>query len=139
MMHEIRISYRAVARILSGHPWIYRSDVESSEGVEGGALVRLVDRKNRYYGQALYSSQSQIALRLLTREERPFDRAFLAERILQAAAYRDQVAEGATAYRLVSSEGDLLASLIIDRYSDCFVLQTLSQEGKFCPARHCGA
>jgi 23S rRNA (cytosine1962-C5)-methyltransferase len=126
-MREIKISSRAIERILSGHLWIYRSDIESPEQAEAGAVVRLVDRKKRYWGQALYSSQSQIALRLLTREQRPFDATFLAERILQAAAYRDQIVEGATAYRLVASEGDLLPSLVIDRYGDCFVMQTLSQ------------
>lgn len=124
---EVRISHRAVERILAGHPWIYRSDVESAEGVEPGAVVRLLDRKKRYWGQALYSSQSQIALRFLTRQERPFDRSFLAERILQAAAFRSQVVEGAMAYRLVSAEGDLLPSLIVDRYGGCLVLQALSQ------------
>jgi 23S rRNA (cytosine1962-C5)-methyltransferase len=126
-MQQIKIARRAVERILSGHPWIYRSDVESLQQAEPGSVVRLVDRKKRYWGQALYSSQSQIALRFLTRERRPFDQAFLAERILRAAAYRRQVADGVMAYRLVASEGDLLPSLIIDRYSDCFVVQTLSQ------------
>jgi 23S rRNA (cytosine1962-C5)-methyltransferase len=124
---QVKINHRAVERILSGHPWIYRSDVESAEQAEPGSVVRLVDRKKRYWGQALYSSQSQIALRLLTREQRPFDESFLEERILQAAAYRAKVVDGAMAYRLVASEGDLLPSLIVDRYDDCFVLQTLSQ------------
>ncbi len=96
-------------------------------GAEPGAVVRLVDRRKRFFGQALYSSKSQIALRLLTRESRPFDRAFLAERIRAAAAYRSVVAEGARAFRVVASEGDLLPSLIVDRYGDCLVIQTLSQ------------
>jgi len=95
--------------------------------VAPGDVVRLVDRKKRFWGQALYSDKSQIALRLLTRESRPFDRAFLAERIRAAAAFREQIVEGARAYRLVGAEGDLLPSLIIDRYAECFVLQTLSQ------------
>jgi 23S rRNA (cytosine1962-C5)-methyltransferase len=126
-MQQIKITHRAVERIFAGHPWIYRSDVESMAQVEPGSVVRLVDRKNRYWGQALYSSQSQIALRFLTREQRPFDKTFLADRIFQAAAYRGQVVDGAMAYRLVASEGDLLPSLVIDRYNDCFVIQTLSQ------------
>lgn len=124
---EVKITSRAIDRIVSGHPWIYRSDVKETEGVEPGAVVRLRDRKNHFWGQALYSSRSQIALRLLTREEREFDRAFLTGRILEAAAFRAQIAAGAQTYRVVSSEGDLLPSLIIDRYADCFVLQTLSQ------------
>lgn len=121
------ITARGIERIASGHPWIYRADVADASGAEPGAVVRLLDRKKRFWGQALYSSQSQIALRLLTREDRPFDDTFLAERIRAAAAFRDQVAGGAQAYRLVAAEGDLLPSLIIDRYGTCFVLQTLSQ------------
>jgi 23S rRNA (cytosine1962-C5)-methyltransferase len=126
-MPAVTIRPRGIDRILSGHLWIYRADVADDSGVEPGAVVRVVDRKKRFWGQALYSSQSQIVLRLLTRESRPFDRAYLAERIRAASAFRDQVVEGARAYRLVAAEGDLLPSLIIDRYAECFVLQTLSQ------------
>ncbi len=123
----VTITQRGIDRIFSGHPWIYRSDVADASGAEPGAVVRLLDRKKRFWGQALYSSKSQIALRLLTRETRPFDRDFLAERIRAAAKFREHVAQDAQAYRLVASEADLLPSLVIDRYSDCFVVQTLSQ------------
>jgi 23S rRNA (cytosine1962-C5)-methyltransferase len=121
------IGQRGIERILSGHPWIFRTDLASAPNADPGAVVRVVDRKKRFWGQALYSSKSQIALRLLTRENRPFDRAYLAERIAAAAAFRRQVVDGAQAYRLVAGEGDQLPSLVIDRYGDCFVLQTLSQ------------
>jgi 23S rRNA (cytosine1962-C5)-methyltransferase len=123
----VTIAARGIERIVSGHPWIYRADIADASNAEPGSVVEVVDRKRRYWGQALYSSKSQITLRMLTRERRPFDRDFLAERIAAAAAFRAQLADGAQAYRLVASEGDLLPSLIIDRYADCFVLQTLSQ------------
>jgi len=123
----VTISQRGVERVLSGHLWIYRADVLEPGEADAGAIVRLQDHRRHFWGQALYSSKSQIALRLLTREERPFDRAFLAERIAEAATFRQQVVEGAEAYRLVSGEGDLLPSLIIDRYGPCLVIQTLSQ------------
>jgi 23S rRNA (cytosine1962-C5)-methyltransferase len=122
----VTISKRGVERLASGHPWIYRSDVINSTGVEPG-VVRLVDQKNCFWGQALYSSQSQITLRFLTRYARPIDAAFFTERIRTAAAFRRQVAAEAQAYRLVAAEGDLVPSLIIDRYGDCFVIQTLSE------------
>lgn len=122
----VTISRRATDRILAGHPWIYRTDVEQADAGPGG-VVRLTDGRKRFWGQALYSDQSQIAVRLLTREERPFDRNFLAERIAAAAAWRREVVGDAQAYRLVASEGDRLPSLIIDRYGERFVLQTLSQ------------
>jgi len=122
----VTISRRATDRILAGHPWIYRTDVEKAEA-EPGAVVRLMDGRKRFWGQALYSDKSQIAVRLLTREERTFDRTFLAERIAAAAAWRREIVGDAQAYRLVASEGDRLPSLIIDRYGDRFVMQTLSQ------------
>ena len=121
------ITDRGADRILSGHPWIYRTDVLDASKADPGAVVRIRDRRRRYLGQALYSSKSQIALRLLTRERRTFDRSFLAERIAAAAQYREIVAADAGACRIVSSEGDLLPSLTIDRYGDCYAIQTLSQ------------
>lgn len=123
----VTIGKGGIERILSGHPWIYRADVAETAGAKPGSVVSIVDRRKRFWGQALYSSKSQIALRLLTREKRPFDRAFLAERIAAAAEFRERIVEGAQAYRLVASEGDLLPSLVIDRYAQCFVIQTLSQ------------
>jgi 23S rRNA (cytosine1962-C5)-methyltransferase len=123
----VSITQRGAERILAGHLWVYRSDVADAAGAEPGAVVRLQDRRQRYLGQALYSSKSQIALRLLTRERRPFDRAFLAERIAAAVKYRALVATDTGVCRLVASEGDLLPSLTVDRYGDCLVLQTLSQ------------
>jgi 23S rRNA (cytosine1962-C5)-methyltransferase len=123
----VTISQRGVERILSGHPWIYRTDVANASAAEPGAVVHVLDKRKRFWGQALYSSQSQIALRMLTRERREFDRAFLAERIAAAATYRKVVADGAEAYRVVAADGDLLPSLVVDRYGDHFVLQTLSQ------------
>ena len=121
------ITQRGVDRIHSGHPWIYRTDVSGLVDVEPGSVVALQDRRKRFLGQALYSDKSQIALRFLTRERRPFDRAFVAERIRTAAAFREQIVENSEAYRIVASEGDLLPALVIDRYGDCFVVQTLSQ------------
>jgi 23S rRNA (cytosine1962-C5)-methyltransferase len=123
---SVTINSRGVERLASGHVWIYRSDVASSAGA-GPGVVRLVDAKNCFHGQALYSTQSQIALRFLTRDVRPVDAAFLTARIRAAAEFRRQVAAGARAYRLVAGEGDLLPSLIVDRYGDCLVIQTLSQ------------
>jgi len=123
----VTISDRGAGRILGGHLWVYRTDVLESARAEPGSIVRVQDRRRRYLGQALYSSKSQIALRLVARERRPFDRTFLAERISTAGRYREIVGVGAGALRLVASEGDLLPSLTIDRYGDCLVLQTLSQ------------
>lgn len=120
------ISPRGVERLRSGHLWIYRSDVRSAQA-EAGAVVRLADERGNFQGRAFYSDKSQIALRLLAREDRPVDRAFFTDRLRRAAAYRDLVVEYSDACRLVYSEADLLPSLIVDRYGDYLVLQTLSQ------------
>ena len=123
---NVTVSRRGAERLASGHPWIYRSDVIAAADAKPG-VVRIVDQRKRFLGQALYSSQSQIALRYLTPEDRPFDAAFLAERHRAAVAFRRQVAAGAQACRLVAAEGDLLPSLIVDRYGDYLVIQTVSQ------------
>ncbi len=120
------IGQRGVERIRLGHLWVYRSDVRSAQA-EPGAVVRLTDERGRYHGRAFYSDKSQIAVRLLTREDRPANRSFFVERLQQAIAYRQRIVRNTEAYRLVYSEGDLLPSLIVDRYGDYLVLQTLSQ------------
>src|SRR6266536_825368 len=123
----VTITSHGIERIASGHLWIYRTDISDISTAAPGDVVRLLDRRKRFWGQAFYSSKSQIGLRLLTREDRPIDRTFLAERIAAASEFRKQVAGSVQAHRVVSSEGDLLPSLIIDRYGDYFVIQTLSQ------------
>jgi 23S rRNA (cytosine1962-C5)-methyltransferase len=123
---SVVISTRGVERLRSGHPWVYRSDVRSAQA-EAGAIVRLSDERGRFCGRAFYSDKSQIAVRLLTRENLPVDRAFFTERLRRAAAYRETVVENTDAYRLVHGEADLLPSIVIDRYGDYLVVQTLSQ------------
>ena len=123
---SVVITSRGSERLRAGHLWVYRSDVRSASS-EAGSIVRLTDERGRYHGRAFYSDKSQIAVRLLTREDVPVDRAFLTERIRRAAAYRKTVVENTETYRLIYGEADLLPSLIVDRYSDYFVVQTLSQ------------
>ena len=123
---SVIISPRGVERIRLGHLWVYRSDVRTTQA-EPGSVVRLTDERGRFQGRAFYSDKSQIAVRLLTREDRAVDRAFFAERIQQAIAYRARVVENSDAFRVVYSEADLLPSLIVDRYGDYLAVQTLSQ------------
>ena len=123
---SVVITPRGVERLRLGHLWVYRSDVRSAQA-EPGAVVRLNDERGNLLGRAFYSDKSQISIRLLTREDVSIDRAFFAARIRRAATYRDLVVENSDACRLVYGEADLLPSLIVDRYGDYFVLQTLSQ------------
>lgn len=120
------ISQRGAERLRSGHLWVYRSDVRTSNA-EAGDIVRLTDDHGNFLGRAFFSDRSQITIRLLTREDVPIDRPFFLARIRSAAESRRRIVEDTEAYRLVYSEADLLPSLIVDRYSDFLVIQTLSQ------------
>ena len=113
--------------MLAGHVWVYRSDIVSSNGVPPGALVRVLDDRGKFLGSALYSSSSQIALRLLSRELVDDFPALLRKRIREAIAYRKQVVHGTDAYRVVFSEGDFLPGLIVDCYNDLISMQILTQ------------
>ncbi len=111
----------------SGHPWIFASDVVDRGSATAGTAVRVLDPKGRLLGVAHYSSTSQICLRLLTRREASIDRWFFRSRIEQALEFRRRFVTGSDAYRLVFGEADLLPGLIVDRYADCLVMQTLNQ------------
>ncbi len=113
-------------RIRAGHLWVYRSDVREANA-QPGAIVRVTDERSRVHGWAFYSDKSQISIRMLTREDALIGREFFAQRLRRAAEYRKLVVQNSEAYRLVYSEADLLPSVIIDRYGDYLVLQTLSQ------------
>jgi 23S rRNA (cytosine1962-C5)-methyltransferase len=124
----VTVSHRGADRVRNGHPWIFRSDVERiPEGVQPGAAVRVTERNGRPVGQALYSSTSQIALRLLTTTDVTIDRPWWQARVQAAWQLRDRLGLDATAWRAVHAEGDLLPSLVVDRYDDVLVVQTLSQ------------
>jgi 23S rRNA (cytosine1962-C5)-methyltransferase len=123
---HVQISPRGEARIRHGHPWIYRSDVAANEA-QAGEVVRVVGAHQRPLGHAFFSNQSQIALRMLTRDDRPIDEAFWRHRLETAILFRDRLGIDASAWRLVHGEADLLPSLIVDRYGDVLVIQTLSQ------------
>src|SRR5215212_1790885 len=124
---HVTITRRGAERVRGGHLWVYRSDVrDAGEGL-GGSVVSVRDDRGRAVGRAFYSSRSEIALRLLTTREEEIGREWWRARLRAAAARRAGLEQDADAFRLVYSEGDLLPSIIVDRYADALVLQTLSQ------------
>lgn len=127
MTATITVTKKGAERAHARHHWIYRSDLADTGDARGGDVVRIVDPKGRPIGRALYSDASLIAVRFVTFEDVETDRAFWARRLDDAIALRERVVEGTTAYRVVHGEGDLLSSLIVDRYGDCLSMQTLSQ------------
>ncbi|HVB98368.1 MAG TPA: class I SAM-dependent rRNA methyltransferase [Candidatus Dormibacteraeota bacterium] len=123
---EVVISQHGAGRLLAGHLWVYRSDIHSA-AAEAGEVVRVVDERGRFFGRAFFSDRSEICVRVVTRDDVPVDRAFLTERIQRAARLRQPMIEGSRAYRLFYAESDQIPSLVIDRYGDYLVIQTLSQ------------
>jgi len=126
MEQSVTISRRGAERLERGHPWIYRGDVEKAPAsLGGGEVVTMKDGRGRFLGQAFWSSRSKIALRAVTREDEPVDAAFFERRLKTALALREQLFPGAPSARLVHGEADLLPGLVIDRYGEVAVLQTL--------------
>jgi 23S rRNA (cytosine1962-C5)-methyltransferase len=126
----VTLSRRAVERLAQGHTWVYRSDIAAPDSLQGGEVVRLADERGWFVGKAFYGAQSQIAVRLLTRDDEPIDEEFFARRVARAIALREAVQpdpERRRAARLVNGDADLLPGLIVDRYADCLSVQTLTE------------
>jgi 23S rRNA (cytosine1962-C5)-methyltransferase len=122
----VTLSRRGADRLARGHPWVYRSDVaRPAPGVASGDVVALVDGRGRFLGKAFWSERSQISVRLLTRAEEPVDDEFFARRLASALDLRRLAFGDERALRLVHGEADLLPGLVVDRYGDVAVLQTL--------------
>ena len=123
----VRISGRGANRIKQGHVWVYRSDIVSADGILPGALVSVTDERGKFLGTALYSTASQIAIRIISSETISDLEKLLRERIRAAIAYREKVVSGTDAYRVVFSEADFLPGLIVDRYNEILSVQILTQ------------
>jgi 23S rRNA (cytosine1962-C5)-methyltransferase len=126
-LKTVKISRKGADRIASGHPWVFASDVLDRGAAAPGDAVSVSDQRGRPLGVAHYSSSSQICLRLLSGKAEAVDLTFFRRRIAAAAAYRSRVVSASDAYRLVYGEADLLPALVIDRYGDYLVVQTLDQ------------
>jgi 23S rRNA (cytosine1962-C5)-methyltransferase len=126
MEPTVVITARGEQRIRDGHLWVFRADVADARA-SGGDTVLVRGPRATVVGRALYSDRSQIALRFLVRGDVPAALDLWRSRIAAAMAYRASLGIDATAYRLVHGEGDLLPSLIVDRYDEYLVVQALSQ------------
>src|SRR3984957_11387127 len=132
---SLKLSLRGGTRLLARHPWVYRSDVCGPWGIPSGALVPVHDSRGKFLGTALYSSSSQIAIRMISHgsvEDLP---GLVAGRIQDAIAYRKEFVAKTDAYRIVFSEGDFLPGLIVDRYNDVISVQILTQAMDTAPVR----
>src|SRR5712691_3582791 len=131
----VKISRRGARRLQEGHVWVYRSDMESAAGAAPGAAVSVTDERGKFLGTALYSSSSQIAIRMIS--SHPVDdlTRLLRDRIQGAIIYRERVVRNTDAYRVIFSEADFLPGLIVDRYNDLLSIQALTQAMDAEPAR----
>ncbi|MBT9152524.1 MAG: Ribosomal RNA large subunit methyltransferase I [Firmicutes bacterium] len=115
-------------RIMAGHPWIFQSDIGRIAGTPlAGGLVRVQNHAGAFVGVGYYNPDSQIAVRLLTRQDEEITPQFFQRRIGEALSLRQRVVDkDTTAYRLVHSEADYLPGLIVDIYGQYAVMQVLT-------------
>ncbi|HSF34362.1 MAG TPA: class I SAM-dependent rRNA methyltransferase [Candidatus Tectomicrobia bacterium] len=114
-------------RLLLGHPWVFSNEIASDlRQYEPGSLVDVYTHGGTFVGRGYINPRSLITVRILARQREVIDSAFFRRRIEAALRRRERLFPGAQSYRLVYSEGDLLPGLIIDRYADHAVLQTLT-------------
>jgi 23S rRNA (cytosine1962-C5)-methyltransferase len=115
------------ARILHGHDWVFSSEVLKVFGQPAdGDVVSLKDGRDHLVGSAIYNSKSQIVARRFSRRKQDLDLDFFKRRIAQAAEYRERRKIDNRLCRVVWSESDGLPGVILDRFGDCLVLQTLT-------------
>jgi 23S rRNA (cytosine1962-C5)-methyltransferase len=126
-MTKVTLKRKITQRIANGHPWIFANEVEKIEGdVQPGDTVQVFFYDDKFVGQGYINPKSQILVRLLTRKKNEvINEAFFQQRILQAWSYRQKTGYTENC-RLIFGEADDMPALIIDKFNDYFVLQTLS-------------
>ena len=114
-------------RVISGHPWIFANELGDSEGEAApGDIVEVYSYGGSFVGKGYINPASQIRIRLLTRnKEEVIDDTFFHNRILDAWKYRQQIGYVENC-RLIFGEADQMPALIIDKFNDYFVIQTLA-------------
>jgi 23S rRNA (cytosine1962-C5)-methyltransferase len=123
----VKISRRGARRLQDGHVWVYRSDIAAADGVAPGAAAGITDERGKFLGTALYSSSSQIAIRMISPHLVNDLPGLVRERIRSAVSYRERVVRDSDAYRVIFSEADFLPGLIVDHYNDLLSIQALTQ------------
>jgi 23S rRNA (cytosine1962-C5)-methyltransferase len=114
-------------RIVAGHPWIYTAAIHRLTGpVNDGDLVQVKDSRQRMLGVGFYNPRSKIQVRMLDVDRIEPNAAFFEGRIRAALDVRKRHMPGATSFRAVNAEGDLLSGLIVDKYEDVLVMQISS-------------
>jgi len=126
-MGRLILTPKGLSWFRKGHPWIFGNDLERNRDAAPGSIVSLETKSGKFLAQGFYSDQSKIAFRLISRTKEAIDGNYWKKCILKASQYRQAVVAQTNAYRLVFGESDGIPSLIIDRYGDHMVMQTLTQ------------
>lgn len=122
---EIRLTPKGLRWLRTGHPWVYRNDLETQPNLPAGELVAVADSAGRFLGEAFYSVASRIALRLVTTGNDIVNSGFWEDRLRRALAYRQRIVHGTDAYRLIYGEADGFPGLVVDTYAGHLAIQTL--------------
>ncbi|PMQ01253.1 MAG: rRNA large subunit methyltransferase I [Dictyoglomus sp. NZ13-RE01] len=112
--------------VVKGFPWIYYNEIDKIIGeYEPGDIVDILDSSKSFIGRGYINPKSKITVRVLTRKDEEINKDFFYRRILQAWEYRKKVVDTSSC-RVVFAEADFLPGLIIDKFEDIFVIQTLT-------------
>jgi len=112
--------------IVRGFPWIYDNEIARVEGdFSPGDIVDIYDVSNTFLGRGYINPKSKITVRILTRKEEEIDKSFFFKRILQAWEYRKRLVDTRSC-RVVFGEADMIPGLIVDKFEDILVIQTLA-------------
>lgn len=126
-MIKVTIESGRQKRIESGHPWVYQNEVHDILGeYSPGDIVDVYNHKDRFIGRGYINPRSQILVRIMTREkDESIDEDFFRRKIQNAWEYRQKVAD-TNACRVIFAEADFLPALIVDKFGDYLVIQTLA-------------
>ncbi|HSB33606.1 MAG TPA: class I SAM-dependent rRNA methyltransferase [Nitrospirota bacterium] len=125
-MKSILLKPKEDRRVLRGHPWVFSNELQQTpEGIVPGDIVDVLDAPGRFIGRGYINPRSLIAVRILTRKKEDIGVDFLRRRISAARELRASLGFGES-YRALYSEGDGLPGLIVDKYADTLVLQSLT-------------
>ena len=115
-------------RVESGHPWIYKTEIDHEEGtIQPGNIVDVFNFRLKFIGRGYWNPRSQITVRLLTRQStEAIDRDFFRRRIQAAWDYRQKFIIEPEFCRLIFGEADFLPGLIVDKFGALLVIQTLT-------------
>ncbi len=126
-MQIIKLKKNEEKRILNGHPWVFSNEIENfSSQIEPGTIVDIEDYRGGFIGRGYFNPRSLISVRILSREKEEIDTAFFRKRVQASYGYRREIFPSEKSYRIVYSEGDFLPGLIIDKYDNIMVIQSLT-------------